>query len=83
MISVKNLSGFVSVNADGSWVCEGGSKHKAEHLPDPVSHSSNSSFLLTEFSILLPFFFINGDSAWKCCELHLYEAITCIRDLFK
>ncbi len=56
MISVKNLSGYVAVKADGSWVCKGGSKHKAEHLPDPVSHSSNSSFLVTEFSILLPFF---------------------------
>jgi hypothetical protein len=37
VISVKNLSGFLSVNADGSWVCEGGSKHKTERLPDPVS----------------------------------------------
>lgn len=35
VVSVKNLSGFVSVNPNGSWVCE--SKHKTEHHPDPVS----------------------------------------------
>lgn len=42
VISVKNLSGFLSVSADGSWVCEGGSKHKTERLPDPVSHIFSS-----------------------------------------
>lgn len=36
VISVKNLSGFLSTNADGSWVCEG--NHKTERLPDPVSN---------------------------------------------
>ena len=55
VISVKNISGFVSVNSDGSWVCEGGSKHKAERFPDPVSHGSNYSFLVSEFSILQAF----------------------------
>lgn len=37
VISVKNLSGFVSVNANGSWVCEGNGRGRADTLPDPVS----------------------------------------------
>ena len=37
VVSVKNLSGFVSVNADGSWSFTGGSKYKTEIYPDPVS----------------------------------------------
>lgn len=37
VVSVKNLSGFVSVNADGSWNFTGGSKYKTEVYPDPVS----------------------------------------------
>lgn len=51
LISVKNLSGFISVNADGAWACEGGSKHKAECLPDPVSHNSVPSLLFDELAI--------------------------------
>lgn len=43
VISVKNLSGFVSINEDGSWTCEGGSGHRAEHHPDPVSHHAQMS----------------------------------------
>ncbi|CAK9309055.1 unnamed protein product [Citrullus colocynthis] len=38
LISVKNLSGFVSINSDGSWVCDDG-KHKAKTLPDPVEET--------------------------------------------
>ncbi|GMY06914.1 Plasma membrane isoform 1 [Fagus crenata] len=49
VISVKNLSGFVSVNADGSWVCEGGSKHKAEHLPDPVAETKKQASILESY----------------------------------
>lgn len=37
VISVKNLSGFVSVDADGSWSSVGDHKHKSEHHPNPVS----------------------------------------------
>lgn len=37
MISVKNFSGFVGIDADGSWVCTGHNKHKTERHPDPVS----------------------------------------------
>ncbi|KAM6586449.1 hypothetical protein CsatA_009054 [Cannabis sativa] len=34
VVSVKNLAGFVLINADGSWSCE--TKNKTEHLPNPV-----------------------------------------------
>lgn len=39
VVSVKNFSGFVSINGDGSWVCEGQHGHRSQHYPDPVSHS--------------------------------------------
>lgn len=38
VVCVKNVSGFVSVDKDGRWVCTGG--HKTERLPDPVSCKS-------------------------------------------
>lgn len=38
-MSVKNLSGFVTVNADGSWVCEAVGRHRSAVHPDPVSHT--------------------------------------------
>lgn len=40
MISVKNFAGFVSVNGDGSWICEEAkSRHRdtVDVHPDPVS----------------------------------------------
>ncbi|KAM3682698.1 hypothetical protein ACJW31_12G091700 [Castanea mollissima] len=46
VISVKNISGFVSVNLDGSWVSEGGSKHKAERFPDPVAETKKQASIL-------------------------------------
>ncbi|XP_062147395.1 uncharacterized protein LOC133855280 [Alnus glutinosa] len=49
VISVKNLSGFLSVNADGSWVCEGGSKHKTERLPDPVAETKKQASILESY----------------------------------
>nr|GMD58499.1 Plasma membrane isoform 1 [Ipomoea batatas] len=39
VISVKNVSGFVSVDKDGNWECMGGDKHKTERLPDPVAET--------------------------------------------
>lgn len=50
-MSVKNISGFVTFDRDGSWVCQGNDKHKEERLPDPVS--LNSRFLCTATSITL------------------------------
>lgn len=38
IVCVKNVSGFVSVDKDGSWVCTG--SHKTERLPNPVSCKS-------------------------------------------
>ncbi|KAB1205314.1 hypothetical protein CJ030_MR7G012050 [Morella rubra] len=49
LISVKNLSGFISVNADGAWVCEGGRKHKAECLPDPVVEAKRQVSILESY----------------------------------
>ncbi|KAM4069447.1 hypothetical protein ACB094_12G090500 [Castanea mollissima] len=49
VISVKNISGFVSVNSDGSWVCEGGSKHKAKRFPDPVAETKKQASILESY----------------------------------
>lgn len=38
IVCVKNVSGFISVDKDGRWVCTGG--HKTERLPNPVSCKS-------------------------------------------
>ncbi|XP_062013993.1 uncharacterized protein LOC133730410 [Rosa rugosa] len=46
VIAVKNLSGFISVKPDGSWVSESITKHKADQHPDTVSHSNSSLFSL-------------------------------------
>ncbi|KAE8699281.1 hypothetical protein F3Y22_tig00110584pilonHSYRG00544 [Hibiscus syriacus] len=43
VISVKNRAGFVSVNEDGSWTCDGGSTRAVCH-PDPVSHHVHICF---------------------------------------
>lgn len=40
VISIQNLSGFVSIDGDGSWVSTGRSSHKTDRRPDPVSPSS-------------------------------------------
>lgn len=37
MISVKNVSGIVSIDKDNNWVCTDAKNHKRERLPDPVS----------------------------------------------
>ncbi|XP_008786337.2 uncharacterized protein LOC103704710 [Phoenix dactylifera] len=36
VVAVRNFSGFVEAEKDGSWVCIGDKKHKAETYPDPV-----------------------------------------------
>ncbi|PIA25392.1 hypothetical protein AQUCO_11700006v1 [Aquilegia coerulea] len=35
VINVKNFSGFIQVDSDGSWICTGDHKHKTERHPDP------------------------------------------------
>ncbi|KDP39533.1 hypothetical protein JCGZ_02553 [Jatropha curcas] len=49
VISVKNFSGFVSISGDGSWVCEGSSKHKAQRYPDPVEEAKKQSSVLESY----------------------------------
>ncbi|CAN1162557.1 hypothetical protein LINPERHAP2_LOCUS24568 [Linum perenne] len=49
VISVKNLSGFVSVSGDGSWICEGDSRHKAGHLPNPVEEVKKQASILESY----------------------------------
>ncbi|XP_019200397.1 PREDICTED: uncharacterized protein LOC109194013 [Ipomoea nil] len=39
VISVKNVSGSVHVDKDGSWVCTGRKMHKTELIPDPVAET--------------------------------------------
>lgn len=39
VISVKNVSGSVHVDKDGSWVCTGRKTNKTERLPDPVAET--------------------------------------------
>ncbi|XP_052185111.1 uncharacterized protein LOC127796775 isoform X1 [Diospyros lotus] len=46
VISVQNLSGFVSVKADGSWVSKSGRNHKTEHHPDPVAEAKRQAAVL-------------------------------------
>ncbi|XP_021899752.1 uncharacterized protein LOC110816045 [Carica papaya] len=49
VISVKNLSGFVSVNANGSWVCEGNGRGRADTLPDPVAEVKKKVSVLESY----------------------------------
>uniref|UniRef100_A0A2P2KTF1 Uncharacterized protein LOC8280503 n=1 Tax=Rhizophora mucronata TaxID=61149 RepID=A0A2P2KTF1_RHIMU len=48
VISVKNFHGFVSISADGSWVCQGEGRHKADQHPDPVFCISKSLLFVGE-----------------------------------
>ncbi|KNA14844.1 hypothetical protein SOVF_103660 [Spinacia oleracea] len=49
VVSVKNLAGFVSVNADGSWLCISDHKHKEEHHPDPVAEAKHQASVLEAY----------------------------------
>lgn len=46
VICVKNISGFVSMSADGSWICEGDGRQKSEILPDPVAETRRWASIL-------------------------------------
>ncbi|KAJ8761696.1 hypothetical protein K2173_004472 [Erythroxylum novogranatense] len=46
VISVKNLYGFVSISGDGSWVCEGEGRHKAERHSDPIEEIKKQTSVL-------------------------------------
>ncbi|KAL1813620.1 hypothetical protein DCAR_0625982 [Daucus carota subsp. sativus] len=49
VVSVKRFGGFVSINADGSWVCVGGSKHKEERHPDPIAETKQQIAILESY----------------------------------
>ncbi|KAG2701202.1 hypothetical protein I3760_06G033800 [Carya illinoinensis] len=49
VISVKNLSGIVYLNADGSWNCESGNKHQTERLPDPLMETKKQASILESY----------------------------------
>ncbi|KAG2701203.1 hypothetical protein I3760_06G033900 [Carya illinoinensis] len=49
VISVKNLSGIVTLNADGSWNCESRNKHKIERLPDPLMETKKQASILESY----------------------------------
>ncbi|XP_063947363.1 uncharacterized protein LOC108203751 [Daucus carota subsp. sativus] len=61
VVSVKRFGGFVSINADGSWVCVGGSKPKEERHPDPRQNNrlqfliNNGEFLSQKVTSLAGF----------------------------
>ncbi|KAL5568279.1 hypothetical protein UlMin_024854 [Ulmus minor] len=47
VISVKNHAGLLTINRDGSWVCEG--KHKSERHPDPVAETKKQASILESY----------------------------------
>ncbi|CBI26485.3 hypothetical protein VitviT2T_024063 [Vitis vinifera] len=49
VISVKNFSGIISIDADGSWVCNAGDRHKAERHPDPVAEAKKRVSILESY----------------------------------
>ncbi|KAI9156959.1 hypothetical protein LWI28_014675 [Acer negundo] len=49
VVSVKNFSGFVSVNGDGSWVSESEGRHKMEVHPDPVEEAKKRASILESY----------------------------------
>ncbi|KAG6605718.1 hypothetical protein SDJN03_03035, partial [Cucurbita argyrosperma subsp. sororia] len=65
VVLVKNLSGFVSVSADGSWICEGDGRQKSEILPDPVAETRRWASILESYlerrGVELP----EGYLSWK------------------
>nr|GMC96509.1 Plasma membrane isoform 1 [Ipomoea batatas] len=58
VISVKNVSGSVHVDKDGSWVCTGRKMNKTERLPDPVAETKQLVPILESYleqrGVLLP-----------------------------
>ncbi|KAM5557973.1 hypothetical protein ABKV19_025010 [Rosa sericea] len=49
VIAVKNLSGFISVKPDGSWVSESLTKHKSEQHPDPLAETKRQASILESY----------------------------------
>ncbi|XP_010273144.1 PREDICTED: uncharacterized protein LOC104608757 isoform X2 [Nelumbo nucifera] len=49
VVSVKNFSGFVGIDDDGSWVCTSENKHKTERHPDPVLETKRQVTVLESY----------------------------------
>ncbi|KAK6936518.1 Nuclease-related domain, NERD [Dillenia turbinata] len=49
VILVKNFSGLISIDADGSWVCTHETKHKSERHPDPVAEAKRLVSILESY----------------------------------
>ncbi|XP_015878581.2 uncharacterized protein LOC107414887 isoform X1 [Ziziphus jujuba] len=75
VISVKNLSGFLSITANGTWVWEG--THKTERHPDPVAEAKKQASILESYleqrGVALPEGFLSCKVVLpnpKCCSIH-------------
>ncbi|CAG7903858.1 unnamed protein product [Brassica rapa] len=49
VIGVKNLSGIVTVDSDGSWVCEAGKHHTTQTYPDPLVEVKKQASVLESY----------------------------------
>ncbi|XP_071732571.1 uncharacterized protein [Rutidosis leptorrhynchoides] len=49
VVSVINVSGIVSIDEDGTWVCTGHSKHKTERLQDPMVEAKRQVAVLESY----------------------------------
>ncbi|KAH6815384.1 plasma protein [Perilla frutescens var. hirtella] len=49
LISVKNISGFVSTDKDGNWVCTDGKHHKTDLVENPVPETKRLVSVLEEY----------------------------------
>ncbi|KAG6426630.1 hypothetical protein SASPL_110857 [Salvia splendens] len=49
VITVKNISGFVSTDKDGNWVCTDGKHHKTEVISNPVPETKRLIPILEEY----------------------------------
>ncbi|KAI3933220.1 hypothetical protein MKW92_007278 [Papaver armeniacum] len=49
VINVKNFSGFVDIDTDGSWICTGAKQRKAEKHPNPVVEAKRQVEILESY----------------------------------
>ncbi|KAL8519718.1 hypothetical protein ACS0TY_010595 [Phlomoides rotata] len=49
LISVKNISGFVSTDKDGNWLCTDGKQHNTNLIPNPVDDAKRLVSILEEY----------------------------------
>lgn len=49
VISVKNFSGILTVQGDGSWACEKPGKHKVDRYPEPLEEVRKQASILESY----------------------------------